>query len=461
MFLGWTLEDGTTGVDTTAEIAESMTVKANFAKYMLYTPKALMAEKESGNLVFASNRYLFSTVSYDSRNFLHLQAKTGSSSSHSIELTFDSVLAGYEVVVIAHITNTRRVSEGSNVQTMTTSTSSYVTQDRYLSDETEITEVTDEQGNLVSVTGSDDLFAIYSITGDVYKLKFAPWHGRTITGDAPKCIGPAKISGDAADAYVDIEYIALFENAEAVEVFDYSLYGKAEYDINVIGYGSETPVVVKVQKNNLIPVDGIITQYVDSNGTLMVISAWEIEGETYSVDSYLVTGSCTATAVYAPAYILSAADGTITVVYIGGSAISGTGASNKAYSWASLTTKYLQTKFDQVFAYNVGLGGQGSRSAAFRLQKDVIDYKPDIVFVETSMNDHYDGEMVNGVYGGKYYEYIIRTIREALPNTEIITAYTINNGLVKKSDNTLIDGKLHSRKPRYNDVSKQRRRREA
>ena len=720
VFMGWMLPDET-AVDNSTVITESTTLKAMSSAYKLYTPAEILAGFDSGSIEtsrFSNIKAVSYKVDEGNRTFLHLEAR--SSGSHMFEWTFDPVLSGYEAVVVPHITNTTftTLSQSSFVQTMATANGTYGTAVQYKKTSTNIVESTDEAGN-ITVSGIDDIDAVYPISGNIGKLKFAPWRGKTIYGSTATCIGPAKISGVGNDAYVDIEYIAFFEKEEAVGNFEYSLYGKAEYDVNIIGYGSETPVLAKIQKNKPIPVDGIATQYVNDSGTLMVISGWEIDGKTYSVDSYLVSGSCTVTAVYAPAYIVTEAnstlngglrsgsqginapvkleengifyqhfstikgvktadisqlsfkigvgpvlhsanpyisysyrtnitpegntwttaysitnfgavykedgtkytgtakfgqlvedivsdgtwniathkaesfgaypdeekfadaswalnqlylapwraisdieiedeqyidiqyigffpsetaannfdidsyldyfmvnvtvevdgaknkalsgeyfegtvielpdtsgvagylyngmivmsvnvpededgdgevtisvasrkvnaenyihrrgeldnlkkageDGTINVVYIGGSATAGTGSSNKAFSWAGLTTKYLKTKFVTVDAVNEALGGHGSRSAAFRLQKDVIAHNPDIVFIETSMNDHYDGDMVGDVYNGKYYEYIIRTIREELPNTEIVTVYLVNNGLVKKADGTLRDDK--------------------
>ncbi len=253
------------------------------------------------------------------------------------------------------------------------------------------------------------------------------------------------------EEYADIRYIGFFPNETAAKSFDYDSY----LDFFKVGVTVEIDGVVNEALSGkeympgasieLPEVDGVAGYLYDG----MVVMSAKVPEDDNGDGS--VTISVTSRRVNTAKYIQSRGDlnnlkkagkdGTITVVYIGGSATSGTGASNKAFSWASLTTKYLKTKYANVIEYNEGLGGHGSRSAAFRLQKDVIDHNPDLVIIETSMNDHYDGDMVDGVYGGKYYEYVIRTIREKLPNTEIVTAYTINNGLVKKSDGTMRDGK--------------------
>ncbi len=114
-----------------------------------------------------------------------------------------------------------------------------------------------------------------------------------------------------ADQYFDISYIAFLPDEDFALAFDIDAYlDSLKTEVTVYGYGSEEPVVVKINAGSTIPVDKIATQYVE-DGQLMVISGWEIDGATYPVDTYLVNSAVTATAVYAPAYILAEADGTL------------------------------------------------------------------------------------------------------------------------------------------------------
>ncbi len=253
------------------------------------------------------------------------------------------------------------------------------------------------------------------------------------------------------EEYADIQYIGFFPNETSAKMFDHDSYldtFKVDVTVEIDGVVNEalggrftSGTVIK-----LPDVPGVAGYLYDG----MLVNSVKVP-EDEDGDGEITISVTSRKVVNLDEYIKSRGnldnlkkageDGSITVVYIGGSATSGSGASNKAFCWASLTTDYLKTKYANVEAYNEGLGGHGSRSAAFRLQKDVIGHKPDIVFIETSMNDHYDGDAPGGNYDGKYYEYVIRTIREALPNTEIVTVYTINNGLVKGSDNKLREGK--------------------
>ncbi|MDR0293203.1 MAG: GDSL-type esterase/lipase family protein [Oscillospiraceae bacterium] len=80
--------------------------------------------------------------------------------------------------------------------------------------------------------------------------------------------------------------------------------------------------------------------------------------------------------------------GELTVAYMGGSITQGTGGGNNG-CYARLTQNWFeQTYPDAKTNYlNAGIGATGSYIGVFRADKDVIAYRPDIVFVEFSVND--------------------------------------------------------------------------
>ena len=76
------------------------------------------------------------------------------------------------------------------------------------------------------------------------------------------------------------------------------------------------------------------------------------------------------------------AGGPVTVGYIGGSITAQNG-------WRPFTTKWLGEQFKglQVKEVNAAIGGTGSMLGVFRFQKHVLQYDPDLVFVEFAVND--------------------------------------------------------------------------
>lgn len=116
----------------------------------------------------------------------------------------------------------------------------------------------------------------------------------------------------------------------------------------------------------------------------------------------------------------------LTIGYLGGSITQGAGASNaSATSWRALTTAWFRAQFPQaqITEINAGIGGTGSDLGAFRCQRDIIDKRADLVFIEFAVNDQ-------GAAAARapYYEGIIRQIRKASQATDIILIYTVTKG---------------------------------
>ena len=78
----------------------------------------------------------------------------------------------------------------------------------------------------------------------------------------------------------------------------------------------------------------------------------------------------------------------VTVVYIGGSITRG--ASGGPYhNWTRLMQNWLEKTFPQseMTFVNAGIDGTGSKYANLRLASDVLDYEPDLFFIEFALND--------------------------------------------------------------------------
>lgn len=109
----------------------------------------------------------------------------------------------------------------------------------------------------------------------------------------------------------------------------------------------------------------------------------------------------------------------VTVAYIGGSITEGlTATPNTCY--AKLSYEYFAENYgngDNVKYVNAGLSGTPSILGTFRLERDVLQYNPDIVFIEFAVNDGSEG-----TYQGAY-EGIIRTVYERNPKAAVVLLF--------------------------------------
>ena len=106
----------------------------------------------------------------------------------------------------------------------------------------------------------------------------------------------------------------------------------------------------------------------------------------------------------------------VTAVFLGGSITQGVGASDISKNYVSQVGEYLKTAFagKNVNYVNAGIPGTDSPYGYYRLTSDVLSYKPDIVFIEFSVNDHYNdlkktNSEARGMVKG-YMEGIIRRL---------------------------------------------------
>ncbi|MDI9859364.1 SGNH/GDSL hydrolase family protein [Flectobacillus roseus] len=106
----------------------------------------------------------------------------------------------------------------------------------------------------------------------------------------------------------------------------------------------------------------------------------------------------------------------IKVAYLGGSITrADKGWRDQTFEW--LKTEYPNTPFEQIMA---AIGGTGSDFGAYRLKNHVLQYKPDLVFVEFAVNDHSKtSQQVKESIEG-----IVRQIWKANPKTDICFVHT-------------------------------------
>ncbi|MBQ7821938.1 MAG: Ig-like domain-containing protein, partial [Clostridia bacterium] len=132
-------------------------------------------------------------------------------------------------------------------------------------------------------------------------------------------------------------------------------------------------------------------------------------------------------------------DKELNVVYLGGSVTAGAGASSGNTCWRALIGTWLTEMFPDATINNVNsaMGGSGSMLGAFRTDADVLAHDPDLVFVEFAVNDSYSGHYSDGTVQ-LYYESILRQIREKSPETEIISLFVTDQGLLHQTDTSPI-----------------------
>ena len=114
-------------------------------------------------------------------------------------------------------------------------------------------------------------------------------------------------------------------------------------------------------------------------------------------------------------------DKELNIVYFGGSVTAGYGSTNAAYSWRGLSMKWFSEKFPDanINFINTAIGESGTYLGTFRVKQDVINKNPDLLFIEYAINDTYKGSSKD--QAALQYETIVREVRTALPNCDIVT----------------------------------------
>ncbi|NQT87796.1 SGNH/GDSL hydrolase family protein, partial [bacterium] len=115
-------------------------------------------------------------------------------------------------------------------------------------------------------------------------------------------------------------------------------------------------------------------------------------------------------------------DGAVRIAYFGGSITAQNGWRPKTLAWFRKTWPGVT-----IAEINAAIGGTGSDLGVYRCQQDVLQHKPDLVFVEFAVND--GGAAPERIY--RSMEGIVRQTWRANPETDICFIYTFHTGHVK------------------------------
>lgn len=109
----------------------------------------------------------------------------------------------------------------------------------------------------------------------------------------------------------------------------------------------------------------------------------------------------------------------VKIAYFGGSITAANGWRPKSLKWFQQT--WPNAKISEI---NAAIGGTGSDLGVYRNQQDVLNFKPDLVFVEFAVND--GGASPENIWRGM--EGIVRQTWKANPETDIAFVYTFQGG---------------------------------
>ncbi len=115
----------------------------------------------------------------------------------------------------------------------------------------------------------------------------------------------------------------------------------------------------------------------------------------------------------------------VTIAYFGGSITAAEGWRVLTFDWFKKT--YPRANLQQIHA---AIGGTGSLLGVFRMDRDLLPHRPDLVFVEFAVNDGFGPfrKVIDQMEG------IVRKIRKQYPETDICFFYTIHQRHFKDYD---------------------------
>ncbi len=148
-------------------------------------------------------------------------------------------------------------------------------------------------------------------------------------------------------------------------------------------------------------------------------------------------------------------DKKLKVVYFGGSVTAGSGASDGKYCWRSMIGEWLTNNFPEaeITNCNKALGETGTYLGCYRVKKAVIEEKPDLLFIEYSINDFYDGASFDRA--SMQFETIVRQMREALPECDIVTILVTDVFGAKSERNPDPESALHIQARAHEYISRE------
>ena len=164
---------------------------------------------------------------------------------------------------------------------------------------------------------------------------------------------------------------------------------------------------------------------------------WETPVTNYKSNNY--TDCITYRTPLTNTYNKLTKDKELTVVYFGGSLTNGYGCTDRnTYSWRARSGKWLKDAFPEaeITTVDTAIGESGTLLGTYRVQKDVIGSKPDLLFIEYAINDTYSG--ANATVAGIRFETIVREVRKALPYCDIVTVITTDRTFANNSYQLLL-----------------------
>jgi len=178
--------------------------------------------------------------------------------------------------------------------------------------------------------------------------------------------------------------------------------------------------------NKLVGIKSVDTTLTASTNSLPVtVSGLDISKAQY-IKSYCLN-SLTSIAPYIPATKINIARDVMKVAYLGGSITLGYNSTDmSAKSYRALTTAWLQQQFPSktVTEIRAAIGSTGSDLGTCRIGEDVLQYTPDVLFVEFAVNDQ-GGSNTNN-YFQKMYEGIVRQAKANNPQMKIYFLYSFS-----------------------------------
>jgi lysophospholipase L1-like esterase len=124
----------------------------------------------------------------------------------------------------------------------------------------------------------------------------------------------------------------------------------------------------------------------------------------------------------------------LTIGYFGGSITEGAGAIEPSKSsWRALITSWFRDSYPGcgIIEINAAVGGTGSELGAFRCRNDLLEGKPDLIFIEFAVNDKRKDEMTIL----RSLEGIVRQIWNSNPDTDIVFVYTVTKEMAVAYEN--------------------------
>ncbi|MBQ9083549.1 MAG: SGNH/GDSL hydrolase family protein [Clostridia bacterium] len=118
--------------------------------------------------------------------------------------------------------------------------------------------------------------------------------------------------------------------------------------------------------------------------------------------------------------------GELKAAFIGGSITEGAGAQDKRNRWSTRITGWLNSLplgNTHITEINAGIGGTESTYGILRLRRDVLQHKPDIVFLEFGVNDVAIPEELSA----RCYEGILYALSQTDPVPYVICLGMVNN----------------------------------